>query len=201
MSVTLAIDTAGPRLQLALLGPGGTDISVDALAQGHAELIFPRIATLLERQGLAYSELTRIGVTAGPGSFTGLRIGLSAARGLGLALGIPVLGIPTLFAISLAAPPEKALAVLLDARRDEAYVQHFAGPADPDGPARLLPTAEARGLLRAGETLIEDPFCDIARLAIFAAGAAPEAFPPEPNYLRGADARPQEGAIIARQPA
>src|SRR5690606_21758356 len=126
--VTLAIDTAAPRLQLAVVLPDGrTDILVEDIAKGHAEILFERLATLLARNDLAYENIERVAVTTGPGSFTGLRIGLSAARGLGLARKVPVLGIPSLLAISLAAP-SGPVAVLLDARRGEAYFETFPGP-------------------------------------------------------------------------
>lgn len=199
MTIVLAIDTAAPRLQLALLRPdSAVDCSVDELAQGHAELLFPRLDALLDRNGMAYGDLDRVAVTTGPGSFTGLRIGLSAARGLGLALGIPVAGVPSLFALSLAAPAGKPVAVLLDARRGEAYFQTFAAPGQPTGDARLLPMDEARALVPAGATLLESPFVDIALLARFAAEADPAAFPPEASYVRGADAKPQDRARVAR---
>ena len=77
MSTILAIDTAAPRLQLALLLPDGlVDVSVDEIATGHAELIFTRIGELLERNGVGYPDLTRVVTTTGPGSFTGLRLGV-----------------------------------------------------------------------------------------------------------------------------
>src|SRR5690606_16887620 len=123
--------TAGPRLQLALLRAGGADAVSEEVGTGHAELIFPRIAELLARNGVGYGDLTRVAVTTGPGSSAGVRIGLSAARGLGLALGVPVVGVGTLEALSLAAPPGTAHAVLVDARRGEAYLQLFAGPGQP----------------------------------------------------------------------
>lgn len=199
MNTVLAIDTVAPRLQLALRHAGTTDISVDALAQGHAELLFVRLGALLARNGVAYSDLDRIAVTTGPGSFTGLRIGLSAARGLGLALGIPVLGIPSLLALSLSAPPGAPAALLLDARRDEAYFQRFAGPGlSSEGP-RLLPMAEARARVANGATLLESPFVDIALLAGFAAHADPAQYPPDAAYVRDADAKPQQKFRVARQ--
>src|SRR5690606_24525607 len=92
MTIVLAMDTAGPRLQLALRAGARLDTLVEEMAQGHAERLFPAIAELLGRNGAGYRDLERIAVTTGPGSFTGVRIGLSAARGLGLALGIPVIG-------------------------------------------------------------------------------------------------------------
>ena len=79
MTTLLAIDTAGPRLQLALRVDGAVDVSIDEIAQGHAEVLFPRIDALLARNGLTYADLERVAVTTGPGSFTGLRIGISAA--------------------------------------------------------------------------------------------------------------------------
>ena len=199
MSVVLAIDTAAPRLQLAVLRADGVvDTSVDDLAQGHAEIIFPRIAGLLERNHLVYDNLTHIAVTTGPGSFTGLRIGLSAARGLGLALDIPVIGVPSLLAISLAAPAGHPVAVLLDARRDEAYFQNFAAPGEELGEPLILPMAEARTRVASGATLVESPFPDIGLLARFAATADPADFPPEAAYIRDADAKPQDKARVAR---
>ncbi len=198
--LTLAIDTAAPRLQLALALPDGrTDVLVEDIAKGHAEILFERIAALLARNGVLYPDLERIAVTTGPGSFTGLRIGLSAARGLGLARNIPVLGIPSLLARSLSGEMEKPVIVLLDARRDEAYIQTFVGPGMPDGPARLLPMAEARALVGEGATVIETPFINIALMALFAASADPAAFPPHASYVRDADAKPQDGARIPRR--
>ena len=199
MNTLLAIDTAAPRLQLALQHDGATDISIDALAQGHAELLFPRLAALLARNGVGYKDIERIAVTTGPGSFTGLRIGLSAARGLGLALGVPVLGIPSLLALSLSAPPGAPAVVLLDARRNEAYFQRFAGPGRSSDRPRLLPMAEARARVASGASLLESPFVDIARLAVFAAHADPALYPPEAAYVRDADAKPQEKFRVARQ--
>ena len=196
MSV-LAIDTASTRLQLALLRAGQVDVFSEDMAQGQAERIFPAIADLVERNGVGYGDLTRLVCTTGPGSFTGLRIGLSAARGLGLALQVPVLGVPSLLALSLAGPPGPH-AVLLDARRGEAYVQLFGGPGLPDSPPLVVPMAEADELA-AGLPVIGSPFVDMAALAVFAATADPPAFPAVPAYLRGADAKPQDKARIARR--
>lgn len=198
MITLLAIDTAAPRLQVALWHAGATDVSIDEIALGHAELILPRIEMLLKRHGVTYGDLDRVAVTTGPGSFTGLRIGLSAARGLGLALGIPVIGVPSLLAISLSAPPGQPAIVLLDARRDEAYFQCFAGPGHSSDRARLLPMVEARSRVAAGTTVIESPFVDIARLAAFAAHLDPTLYPPEAAYVRDADAKPQEKFRVAR---
>lgn len=190
--ILLAIDTAGPRLQLALLRDGQIETLIEPMAQGQAERIFPAIDELLARTKTAYAELTRIAVTTGPGSFTGLRIGLSGARGLGLALEVPVIGVATLFAISLGGPA-KPFTVSLDAKRGEAYVQSFRSPAQPADEARLIPIEETAG------AAITDAQVPIEALARFAASADPGTFPPDPAYIRGADAKPQEKFRVARQ--
>ena len=198
MSVLLAIDTAAPRLALAVLRDGDRiDTLVEDMATGQAERLFPAIAELFARTGIAYADLTRVAVTTGPGSFTGLRIGLSAARGLGLALGIPVIGVPSLLALSLSAQCD-AVAVLLDARRGEAYVQSFSGPGIPIRDAALLPMDAARASIAPGATLITSPLVDIAAVARFAATADPSLYPSEAAYIRDADAKPQEKFRVAR---
>lgn len=197
LPITLAIDTAAPRLQLALLcGDGTIDISIDEIATGHAELIFGRIATLLARNSVGYPDLARVVVTTGPGSFTGLRIGLSAARGIALARDIPAVGVPSLLALSLSA--SGASTVLLDARRDEAYFQMFAGPGQPISEADIVPMVIAQAAIVPGTTLISSPFVDIALVARYGALADPASHPPEPDYVRDADAKPQSAARIAR---
>ena len=192
--ILLAVDTAGPRLQLALLRDDGVDTLVEPMAQGQAERIFPAIDELLARNATTYADLTRLAVTTGPGSFTGLRIGLSAARGLGLALGIPVVGVPTLFAISLAGPSGQ-FAVCLDAKRGEHYIQRFKSPGVPRDPVTLGVIIEGPG----EGTVISDPQVPIEALARFATTADPSNFPPNPAYIRDADAKPQEKFRVARQ--
>jgi tRNA threonylcarbamoyl adenosine modification protein YeaZ len=190
----LAIDTTGARLQMALLGDDIVDASVDEIGKGHAELLFARLDALLERNGLSYGDLTRIAVTSGPGSFTGLRVGLAAARGLGLTLGIPVLGIPTLTALSLAG--QGAFAVIVDARRNEAYFQLFAAPGTPAAPAEVVPFDAPP--VPPGLPVVSGNPVDIGLLASFAATLDPALYPPDAFYLRSADAKPQDKARIAR---
>ena len=232
----LAIDTAAPRLQLALLMDQHVDTLVEDMPQGQAERIFPAIDELLQRNGVTYAELGRIAVTTGPGSFTGLRIGLSAARGLGLALDISVVGIDTLTALSLIIPDGMEAVVLIDARRGEMYRHEFLGPAgalhDMPDRAEAVPGAFAnigqpkKGLERLNPFLrfthvlgsgaeqaaeatgadnleLERPqqdrgFIDIGLMARFAAKLDPKKWPPDPNYIRGADAKPQEKFRVAR---
>lgn len=199
LPLTLAIDTAAPRLQLALaFADGRADALVEDIAKGHAEILFDRIGTLLDRNGVGYQHIARIATSTGPGSFTGLRIGLSAARGLGVARGLPVIGVPSLFAISLGAD-KGPVAVLLDARRGEAYFEAFPEPGvRADGP-RLVPIDDAQAMVPAGATVITEPFVPIEKLALFAQGADPAAFPPHAAYVRDADAKPQDASRIPRR--
>lgn len=195
--IVLGIDTSGPRLQLCLAGPSFCELMVRDQKTGHAEIIFDEIAALLATRSLTYDDLTRIAVTTGPGSFTGLRIGLSAARGLGLALNVPVTGVPTLLALSLGQTTDQPFRIFVDARRDEAYVQDFKAPGIAVRPAMLLPLDAAR--TSDGLGLIEPAAVDIAAMTAFAADADPDEYPPQPDYLRGADAKPQTRGRIALQ--
>lgn len=198
-AITLAIDTAAPRLQLGLLLADGTsDFIVDDIAKGHAEILFARLDTLLSRNNVSNADIERIAVTTGPGSFTGLRIGLSAARGLGVARKIPVLGIPSLQALSLTVA-SGPVAVFLDARRDEAYFQTFSAPGVPETAARLLPLEEARAAISHEATLVDSPFVDIVAMARFAAEQDVADYPPHASYVRDADAKPQNASRIPRR--
>lgn len=194
----LAIDTSGARLQLALLSDSGVLTRIEARERGHAEILFDRIAGLLAEAGIAYADLARIAVITGPGSFSGLRIGLSAARGLGLALDIPVIGVPRLMALSLSATGPGPVGILVDARRGEVYCERFDAPGSGGSGTELRERAAAESALAGCAEWIEADFADIAAVARFAETLDPEAFPPDPAYVREADAKPQEGARVAR---
>ena len=126
-----------------------------AAARGHAETLMPMIVRTLARAGLGFSQIAALAVTVGPGSFTGIRIALAAARGLSLALDRPVLGVTTLEAVAHAAlrgSPGAAAPCLvaLDARREDLYVQIFA----PDGAPKTRPEAAMPETIAAG---LKDP--------------------------------------------
>lgn len=194
-NVTLAIDTVRDRLQLALALSDGQVLTMsEPVARGHAEIVMDRIASLLARAAKQYADIDRIAVLTGPGSFTGVRIGLSVARGLGLALRRPVLGIPTLTALSLDLPAGGA--IVLDARREEAFIQRFLGPAVPAGPLEVIGLTEALAALDGAS--LSHWQVDIGRVALFARMAAPGAYPPDPAYVRAADAKPQTNAAVRR---
>lgn len=217
--VTLAIDTGQPRCQSAVALAGGETLSiVEDRERGHAEALIGQIETLLARAGIAFGDLQRLAVTTGPGSFTGLRVGLAAARAFGLALKIPVLGVPTMLALSLSGRPGEPLTVLVDARRGELWCQRFAAPGTPASDPKLLPMAVAisgldkpRSVVGSGaplaaeaagnglETQAAAVFVEIEALARFAQAAEPADLPPEPLYLRPPDARSQASKTVARK--
>src|SRR3978361_482116 len=97
----LAIDTALDACAAAVLDTDTSQLVAQesqAMKRGHAEALMPLIARVMKESGIAFSSLDRIAVTTGPGSFTGLRVGLSAARGIALAAEKPVVGVTTLTA-------------------------------------------------------------------------------------------------------
>src|SRR6202035_5568252 len=98
------------------------------MVRGHAEALMPLIARVMDEAGVEFKELSRIAVTVGPGSFTGLRVGISAARGIALAAAKPAIGLTTL--VGLAAPhiaddDTSPVVVAIDARHDHVYIQAF----------------------------------------------------------------------------
>src|SRR6267378_1505756 len=125
----LAIDTALDACAAAVLDADASKIIAQesqAMKRGHAEALMPLIARVMKGTGIAFASLDRIAVTTGPGSFTGLRVGLSAARGIALAADRPVVGLTTLAAY--AAPVvtqnvEHPVISAIDARHDHVYFQ------------------------------------------------------------------------------
>lgn len=104
----LAIDTATRTAGIALYGPDGLQVEHTwRTSANHTVELMPYVVSACEQQGLAPSELLAVGVSLGPGSFTGLRVGLSVAKGLALALQIPILGVPTLDAAAYAHSRER----------------------------------------------------------------------------------------------
>lgn len=124
----LAIDTALNACSVAICD--GADIlsfHYEDRARGHAETLFPILQAKMKEAALEFSELDGIAVTIGPGTFTGLRIGLAAARGLAVSQDIPCIGITTLEALAASAPRDekKSVIPIIDARRGEVFIQEF----------------------------------------------------------------------------
>jgi tRNA threonylcarbamoyladenosine biosynthesis protein TsaB len=224
----LAIDTALDACSAAVLDMtrGGITASETlAMTRGHAEALMPLIARVMNQAEVEFTELDRIAVTTGPGSFTGLRVGISATRGIALAAGKPAIGLSTLagFAAPLIAEDDSTNVVaVIDARHDHVYLQVFgtggrtlvapriatlrdAVRAAVTGPARVIGSA-ARLLAGAWPKGVEPPLLvdnrgapDISWIARLGAAAAEGYGPPRPLYLRAPDAQPQDAAHLPRR--
>nr|WP_246408401.1 tRNA (adenosine(37)-N6)-threonylcarbamoyltransferase complex dimerization subunit type 1 TsaB [Parvularcula dongshanensis] len=199
----MAVDTCLAACSAAVLrGEGESFARSERIGTGHAERIAPMVREVLEEAGLRASELTRLCVTVGPGSFMGARVGISLVKGLALPRRLPIVAISTLEALALGGA--RPITVLIDARRGQAYAQRFSG--GPSEPA-VLPYDEARRLVRPGDAVRgvglaailgraapEDVFPHPVRLAERALAAVPAR--PAPLYLREPDAKPQAASGV-----
>jgi tRNA threonylcarbamoyladenosine biosynthesis protein TsaB len=227
----LAIDTALDACAAGVLDTdAGRLIAQESLSmkRGHAEALMPLIVRVIKASGLGFAALDRIAVTTGPGSFTGLRVGLSAARGIALAADKPVVGVTTLTAY--AAPVvnkggEHPVISAIDARHDHVYLQVVAGNGSSLVWPRVAPIAEALEAARFGAPHLvgnaakilgqrwpADALApvqvdaqaapDIAWVGWLGAAVTPETAPARPYYLRAPDAKPQKDMLRkASQPS
>jgi tRNA threonylcarbamoyl adenosine modification protein YeaZ len=218
----LAIDTALERCSVGVSSGGRPPVLIsETIGRGHAERLFGMMSAAMDEAGLVFADLDRIAVTVGPGSFTGLRVGIAAARGLALVIGCPVAGIGTLDAIAeTARETVGAVPVLaaLDAKRDEVYAQAFDADGRPlsepaAGPAALFTPLLADGMVLAGSgarlvvaaargaprIVHEQPAPEIAAVLRLGLAAPAPSGPPRPIYIRAPDAKPQNAAAVARQ--
>ncbi|HXI06498.1 MAG: tRNA (adenosine(37)-N6)-threonylcarbamoyltransferase complex dimerization subunit type 1 TsaB [Bradyrhizobium sp.] len=215
----LAIDTALDACAAAVLDTDHNKVIArqsEAMKRGHAEALMPLVARVMKDSGIAFADLARIAATTGPGSFTGLRVGLSAARGIALAAGKPAVGITTLTAF--AAPHvsehgEHPIISAIDARHDHVYLQVVSGHGEPLVAPRVAPMAEALAASRFGAPHLvgnaaailaerwpadapapvkvdQQAAPDIVWVAWLAAAVDPDLATPRPFYLRAPDAKP-----------
>jgi tRNA threonylcarbamoyladenosine biosynthesis protein TsaB len=221
----LAIDTALEACAAGIIEMPDRVLAEEsaAMTRGHAEALMPLLARVMDRAALGFPDLDRIAVTVGPGSFTGLRVGIAAARGIALAAGKPAVGVSTLAAFAapyLAPDMTRPVVAAVDARHDHVYVEVFGPGGRILVTPRLVPIADAvraasgasvivgsgaavmgRGWregspLPAIETQASPPIASVARLG--AAADAARALP-KPLYLRRPDARPQDAARLPRR--
>ena len=152
----LAIDTALDACAAAVLDTAQNRLIAQeslAMKRGHAEALMPMIARVMKESGIAFSALDRIAATTGPGSFTGLRVGLSAARGIALAAGKPVVGVTTLTAYAapvVSESGENPIISAIDARHDHVYLQVVSGNGGSLVMPQIAPVAEALDAARFG---------------------------------------------------
>jgi tRNA threonylcarbamoyladenosine biosynthesis protein TsaB len=172
----LAFDSSGAACSAAIRDGKGRLLAhrFEPLARGHAERLMPMLRDVMTVAGVAFSGLDLIAVTIGPGSFTGIRVGLAAARGLALASALPLLGVTAFEAIVAAVPPAErrggALIVAIDSRRDDLFIQSFpADGAAVSAPAALAPAALAAAV-PAGDLLLAGDGAARARDALAALG-------------------------------
>jgi tRNA threonylcarbamoyladenosine biosynthesis protein TsaB len=224
----LAIDCALDACSAAVFDSDpGTIVASQTriMTRGHAEALMPLIARVMDEAEVEFKELDRIAVTVGPGSFTGLRVGISAARGIALAAAKPAIGLTTLAGLAaphIAADDTTPVVAAIDARHDHVYMQVF-GPggrtllapriaplreavrAATGGPARIVGSAASlvvrswpKGALP--PALVDQRGApDIAWIARLGAAATDAEGPPKPLYLRAPDAQPQGAARLPRR--
>jgi tRNA threonylcarbamoyladenosine biosynthesis protein TsaB len=156
----LGIDTSTFWLNLALIDLGGHLLcGRHQLVKTHATCLAPAVEELLGTVRLGAPQLSAIGVVLGPGSFTGLRVGLAAAEGYGQALGLPLYGIGSLQALAESVEDEGEGIALLDARRSEVYACRYrreGGRAIPMGEAESLAPAALVGASRKARWAVGD---------------------------------------------
>jgi tRNA threonylcarbamoyl adenosine modification protein YeaZ len=224
----LAIDTALEACSAAVLdtGRGGLLASESLpMVRGHAEALVPLLARVMDQADLAFRDIDRVAVTTGPGSFTGLRVGISAARGIALAAEKPVVGLSTLSAYAapyIAADDTMRVVAAIDARHNHVYLQVFA----PGGRTLVAPrlatlreaTQAAAGaavcLVGSAADAVAAAWTDVSHTpAVVDARIAPDIVwvarmgavvpegksPPKPQYLRAPDAQPQDAAHLPRR--
>jgi tRNA threonylcarbamoyladenosine biosynthesis protein TsaB len=184
----LALDAAAAACSAAVWRDGAILAQRrQAMARGHAEALMPLVLETLQAAGLDFPDLSRIAVGVGPGSFTGIRIALAAARGIGLAASLPVVGVDSFSAVAAAIPEAtrrgRALLVVIDSKRRELFGRYYDDELNPQGAALVLAPAELLAHRPAGPLLI--------------AGGAAGLLPDAADMMRAANSGVSEAVSIA----
>lgn len=223
----LAIDTALGQCAACILDAGSAEpVAIESMVmeRGHAEALLPLLERVVARAEGGFGSLDRVAVVIGPGSFTGLRVGIAAARAVALAAAIPAVGVTTLSALMaplIEAGPARLTVAAIDARGGRVYAQAIG----PSGrlviePSLLTVREVVRSLGSGSVTLLgsgaplvaqealavgiearihaSPPFADPVWVARLGSAADPEEALARPLYLAAPDARPQDGARLAR---
>lgn len=208
----LAIDTAANFCAACILDTdaGEQGRAVLDLGKGHAEHLMGVIADALKAAGMAYQDIDGIVVSVGPGSFTGVRVGVSAARGLALALNVPAVGVSTLEGLARQAmdnEPGRPVIARIEAGRGQAYLAAFAEDGQVTAAPAVVSLADADELTGNSDPQTIIATGSTADIAIYAQlggeklAATPVPEKPKPLYLRDADARPQGSFALPRKTA
>lgn len=159
--IVLSLDTSLGACSAAVTRGGETLAATgEPMLRGHQERLAILAAETMQAAGLAFADLDRVAVTVGPGSFTGLRVGLAFAKGLGLALDKPCIGIGTLEALAASEPGAGLTCAVIDAKRGQIYMQVFDGDAAlmaPDSLPLEIAAARLAELWRGGAARVVGP--------------------------------------------
>jgi len=183
--IVLSVDTALDACSVAIVRGDATLASIsEPMSRGQAERLAPMAREAAAQAGIAFAEIERIAVTTGPGSFTGVRVGLSFARALALALNKPCIGVSTLEALALADGEDGKRAALIETPGASYFALYESGA--PVIAPRSVERGEHEVLLAGqGATLIgPGVVVDAAALARRAQRLDPARHPPDPAYLR-----------------
>jgi tRNA threonylcarbamoyladenosine biosynthesis protein TsaB len=214
----LAIDAALPAVSACVMDQGVAEPLASEtveMARGHAEALIPLVRRVMEAVDGGFDSLDRIAVTVGPGSFTGIRVGVAAARGFGLARGIPVVGVSTLAAFS--APfildgDERPIVACIDARHGQSYLQMSSARGKTILAPFVAKTKEAAAMVGSDPCRVTGSGAGMMAVAAWMLGvkaevvgelvapriefvarlglaADPRTAPPRPLYLKAPDAR------------
>lgn len=186
-STILAFDTASAHCAACLIAGDKVVVRVDPMAKGQAEHLMPMLEEVLAENGLTWADLDAIGVGTGPGNFTGIRISVSAARGLALGLGVPAVGVTHLEAQVHGLP--RPVVAQVSAPRGQVYLQSFT---DVVGEAALFPMDDEQAQDAPAIITPEQMIQNIAEIAQDRASQSLER--PAPYYVRAADAAPPRDA-------
>lgn len=181
--LVLAIDTSLDACSVAIVRDGETLAYLhETMTRGQAERLAPMVREAAQQAAITFAEVDRVAVITGPGSFTGVRVGLSFARALALSLSKPCVGVSTLEALALEDGEEGARAALIETPGAAYFVRYQDGVVDIA--PRPIERGEHEALLNSAQLKGPAVTVNAVALAIRAARLDPALYPPDPAYLR-----------------